>query len=156
MKKKTGLKFAFTMIVCGVLGGISSLFVRSNIKDLSTIFNSLSDTIIKNSTILMLIGVIPLIIGSILIKKAKNIIKANADLDEHQFEKTNKMLCMALSIPSVMMPWSFICFGFSATYSFRVLSVHILVDLLLFIIEMVWITIIQYKTVEETKKIFQA
>lgn len=154
MKKKVGFKFALSMIGCALFGALCSIVANFTQKSLTDIIKNLSDILIKNSTILMLIGVIPLIIGSVLLSKAKSTIKANVDLDEDEFEKTHKTLSLALSIPSVIMPWIFTCFGFSLIYTVKYQKANVFIDLIILILETAWITIIQYQTVEQTKKIF--
>ncbi len=154
MKKKVGLKFALSMIGCALLGALCSIIVNFTQPSLTDIIKNLSDILIENSTILMIIGVIPLIIGSVLLSKAKSTIKANADLDEAEFEKTHKTLSLGLAIPSVIMPWIFMCFGFSLICTIRYQKATVFVDLLILLLEITWITIIQYQTVEQTKNIF--
>ena len=87
--------------------------------------------------------------------KPKCVIEAekNNNLDEDEFEKTHKTLSLALYVPSVLMPWLFVCFGFSVTYNFGIESPYILMDLIIFILELAWVTILQYQIVEQTKKI---
>lgn len=154
MKKKTGLKFALTMIVCALFGALCSIIVNFSEQSLTDIINNISDILIKNSTLLMFIGVVPLIIGSVFLVKARSVIEQNNNLDEDEFGKTHKTLSLALYVPSVLMPWLFVCFGFSVTYNFGIESPYILMDLIIFILELAWITILQYQIVEQTKKIF--
>lgn len=154
MKKKTGLKFALTMVACALFGALCSIIVNFSEQSLTDIINNISDILIKNSTVLMFIGVVPLIIGSVFLVKARSVIEQNNNLDEDEFEKTHKTLSLALYVPSVLMPWLFVCFGFSVTYNFGIESPYILMDLIIFILELAWITILQYQIVEQTKKIF--
>ena len=153
MKKKTGLKFALTMIVCALFGALCSIIVNFSEQSLTDIINNISDILIKNSTVLMFIGVVPLIIGSVFLVKARSVIEQNNNLNEDEFEKTHKTLSLALYVPSVLMPWLFVCFGFSVTYNFGIESPYILMDLIIFILELAWITILQYQIVEQTKTI---
>lgn len=153
MKKKTGLKFALTMIVCALFGALCSIIVNFSEQSLTDIIDNISDILIKNSTVLMFIGVVPLIIGSVFLVKARSVIEKNNNLDEDEFEKTHKTLSLALYVPSVLMPWLFVCFGFSVTYNFGIESPYILMDLIIFILELAWVTILQYQIVEQTKKI---
>lgn len=154
MKKKTGLKFALTMVACALFGALCSIIVNFSEQSLTDIIDNISDILIKNSTVLMFIGVVPLIIGSVFLVKARSVIEQNNNLDEDEFEKTHKTLSLALYVPSVLMPWLFVCFGFSVTYNFGIESPYILMDLIIFILELAWITILQYQIVEQTKKIF--
>ena len=154
MKKKVGFKFALSIIGYALLGALCSIIVNFTQQSLTDIIKNLSDILIENSTILMIIGVIPLIIGSLLLSKAKSTIKANADLDEVEFEKTHKTLSLGLAIPSVIMPWVFMCLGFSLVYTIKYQKANVFIDLLILVLEITWITILQYKTVEQTKKIF--
>lgn len=154
MKKKTGLKFALTMVACALFGALCSIIVNFSEQSLTDIINNISDILIKNSTVLMFIGVVPLIIGSVFLVKARSVIEQNNNLDEDEFGKTHKTLSLALYVPSVLMPWLFVCFGFSVTYNFGIESPYILMDLIIFILELAWITILQYQIVEQTKKIF--
>lgn len=154
MKKKTGLKFALTMVACALFGALCSIIVNFSEQSLTDIIDNISDILIKNSTVLMFIGVVPLIIGSVFLVKARSVIEQNNNLDEDEFEKTHKTLSLALYVPSVLMPWLFVCFGFSVTYNFGIESPYISMDLIIFILELAWITILQYQIVEQTKKIF--
>lgn len=153
MKKKTGLKFALSIIFFAFIGALCSIIMRLTEQEFNNIIANLSYIVTKNGAILMLVGVIPLIIGSVFVAKAKKVIKSNDNLDEYEFEKVQKMLSLSLSIPSVIMPWIFMCFGFSAVRNIRDKIPYILLDLLVFFIEVIWITIIQYQAVEQTKKI---
>lgn len=153
MKKKTGLKFALTMVACALFGALCSIIVNFSEQSLTDIIDNISDILIKNSTVLMFIGVVPLIIGSVFLVKARSVIEQNNNLDEDEFEKTHKTLSLALYVPSVLMPWLFVCFGFSVTYNFGIESPYILMDLIIFILELAWVTILQYQIVEQTKKI---
>lgn len=153
MKKKTGLKFALTMVACALFGALCSIIVNFSEQSLTNIIDNISDILIKNSTVLMFIGVVPLIIGSVFLVKARSVIEQNNNLDEDEFEKTHKTLSLALYVPSVLMPWLFVCFGFSVTYNFGIESPYILMDLIIFILELAWVTILQYQIVEQTKKI---
>lgn len=153
MKKKTGLKFALTMVACALFGALCSIIVNFSEQSLTNIIDNIFDILIKNSTVLMFIGVVPLIIGSVFLVKARSVIEQNNNLDEDEFEKTHKTLSLALYVPSVLMPWLFVCFGFSVTYNFGIESPYILMDLIIFILELAWVTILQYQIVEQTKKI---
>lgn len=153
MKKKTGLKFALTMVACALFGALCSIIVNFSEQSLTNIIDNISDILIKNSMVLMFIGVVPLIIGSVFLVKARSVIEQNNNLDEDEFEKTHKTLSLALYVPSVLMPWLFVCFGFSVTYNFGIESPYILMDLIIFILELAWVTILQYQIVEQTKKI---
>ncbi len=153
MKKKVGLKFALSLIFFAFIGALCSIIMRTTEQEFNNIIANLSYTVTKNSAILMLIGVIPLIIGSVLVTKVKKVIKSNDNLDEDEFEKVQKMISLSLFIPSVIMPWGFMCFGFSAVRNIADKTPYILLDLLIFVIEAAWITIIQYQAVEQTKKI---
>ena len=153
MKKKTGLKFALTMVACALFGALCSIIVNFSEQSLTDIIDNISDILIKNSTVLMFIGVVPLIIGSVFLVKARSVIEKINNLEEEEFEKTHKTLSLALYVPSVLMPWLFVCFGFSVTYNFGIESPYILMDLIIFILELAWVTILQYQIVEQTKKI---
>ena len=55
MKKKTGLKFALTMVACALFGALCSIIVNFSEQSLTNIIDNIFDILIKNSTVLMFI-----------------------------------------------------------------------------------------------------
>ena len=156
MKKNTkrNLKFTFMLLFFALIGAVSSLVLQFKADVFIESINSLTFVLLQNVTILFLIGILPLIIATIAIQKAKRKAKNADDLNDDDFESANKLLSLALSISSLILPWGFVCFGLSIIYNVSAADNSFFGDFLLFIAEMAWIGIIQYQAVEATKKIF--
>ena len=156
MKKTTkrNLKFALMLLFWAFVGGIASIVLQFNTVNFQEGSQSLRYFLLDNVTILFLIAILPLIIATVAIQKAKGKAKNAFSLSDDDFESANKFLSLALSISSLMLPWGFVCLGLSIGHNVNALQFSFFWDFLLFIAEMAWIGIIQYRAVEATKLIF--
>lgn len=152
--KNVKIKFMLMLVFWACVGAATSVLLMFNMDAFTGGVGVLADILLENTTILFIIGIIPLFIASFLIQKAKGKVKNVQNLSDEDFESANKFLSIALSISSVMIPWGFVCFGLAVVHNVYAVKASFLWDFLLFIVLVVWIYVIQYQAVKLTKKIF--
>lgn len=154
MKKNVMLRFWLWIIACAFMGGIVGILCSMNREDLINIAVNISDFLVKNSTLFMLIAVIPLAIAILIFIANKKDIYRD-DLSDEEFERLDKKLCMSFSFSNIVVPIVFIFFGISATSIIsEKLNSNVFLNLMVMIAIVVIAIIYQSKAVKAMKKLY--
>lgn len=155
-KKKSRMKpstsFFIIIALCALLGAVGSIIVQLNTLSLQNIFAFLNDALYHLGMPLMVASLVFPLIGTILIKKGYRLIPA-AQQDDAAYEQANQTLCAALIFSQVGSIWSISVMGLSFCTTAFGLNYGIFVSLFALILQLIWNTWLQVKSVNGTKQL---